>query len=204
VAVIGVLALVVVVGIAAAGYSFLHKGSTPHPSTSTSTHHHTGQTSKLVELTPLTAQGFDALNPNNDAANENSFEAPNILQHKPAGWSSQQYNTAELGNLKKGTGLIFDMGQNVQLSSVTVQFGPAHAADVQILLGNSNVRSPGNEQSMTPVASADNVGGSYTFSVTSKATGRYLVIWFTKMPPAQGKFMAQVFSIKVMGKDVSG
>jgi hypothetical protein len=58
---------------------------------------------------------------------------------------------------------------------------------------------------MTPVASQSDVpGGPVTFPVTSKATGRYLVIWFTKLPPAGGRFMAQVFSISVQGTAVSG
>ena len=40
--------------------------------------------------------------------------------------------------------------------------------------------------------------------MTSKATGRYLVIWFTRMPPVGGKFMAQVFSVSARGTVVSG
>ncbi len=55
---------------------------------------------------------------------------------------------------------------------------------MQLKLGNSaDQERPSNEESMTTVASADGVGGTYTFKVTSKATGRYIVIWFTKMPP---------------------
>jgi hypothetical protein len=205
VAVIGVLALVVVVGVGAAGYSFLNHGGSKHPTTSSSHHTHVTTAPKVTTLVPLTASGFDALNPAHDPQDENSFEAPNILDHKAGGWSSQQYDSALLGGLKKGTGLIFDMGKPVRLSSVTVQFGKATGADVQIKLGSSNARTPANEQSMTTVASASGIGGSYTFQVSSKATGQYLVIWFTQLPPSPGgKFMAQVFSISVRGIAVSG
>jgi len=204
VAVIGVLALVVVIGVAAAASSFLNKNNTPHPSTSGSTHPRP-TTSPVTVLTPVSAHGFDALNPtNNDPQDENSFQAPNILNHNPEGWSSQQYNTAALGGLKAGTGLIFDMGKPVRLSSVTVQFQKATGANVQLLVGDSNVRSKANEESMTPVASANGIGGTHTFQVSSKTTGRYLVIWFTQLPPSGGKFMAQVFSIKVTGAYAAG
>jgi hypothetical protein len=55
------------------------------------------------------------------------------------------------------------------------------------------------------VASANGIGGSYTFPVTSKGTGRYLVIWFTQLPPGpNNRFMAQVFSIKVTGAYAAG
>jgi hypothetical protein len=88
---------------------------------------------------------------------------------------------------------------------VTLRLGPNAGADVQLLLGDSPARSQQNEQSMTSVASETNVpGGPHTFTVTSKATGRYLVIWFTKMPPSGGGFMAQIFSISVKGTAVSG
>jgi len=204
VAVIGVLALVVVIGVAAAASSFLNKNNTPHPSTSGSTHPRHTATSPVAVLTPVSAHGFDADNPNGDAPDENSSQAPNILNHNPEGWSSQQYASAALGGLKKGTGLIFDMGKPVRLSSVTVRFGKALGANVQLLVGNSSVRSPGNEQQMTVVATADDVGGTHTFPVTGKTTGQYLVIWFTQLPPSGGKFMAQVFSIKVTGAYAAG
>jgi hypothetical protein len=204
-AVIGVLALVVVVGVAAAAASFLNKNGPSHSATSGGHHHHVTTAPKITTLVPLTAHGFDALNPNGDPPDENSFEAGNILDHNPAGWSSQQYDSAAFGRLKTGTGLIFDMGKPVRLSSVAVQFGKATGANVQILLGDSDIRSPANEQHMTPVASANGVSGSYTFPVSSTATGRYLVIWFTQLPPGpNGRFMAQVFSIKVTGAYAAG
>ena len=71
------------------------------------------------------------------------------------GWSSQQYFSPAFGNLKAGTGLILDMGRTVKLSSITVQFGSAAGADVQIKLGNSATRSAANEASMATVASAN-------------------------------------------------
>lgn len=202
VAVVGALVLIVVLGVAAATSPFWHKSSSGNPPAGT--HSHSKGTPKVVTLTPVTASGFDAYNPNDGADDEHSDQAMNILHRNPVGWSSQEYFSAELGHLKPGTGLIFDMGQSVRLSSVTVKFGPNAGADVQLLLGNSSERSPTNEKSMAPVASGNDVpGGTYTFHVTSTATGRYLVIWFTKLPPSAGKFMAQVFSISVQGKAIS-
>jgi hypothetical protein len=202
VALVSALALIVVVGVAAATSPFWHKGSGQHHP-STVVHHPASPTASATTLIPVSANGFDALNLS-DSGNENADQAMNVLNHAREGWRSQQYASAELGNLKPGTGLIFDMGKSVRLSSVTVTFGPNAGADVQLLLGNSDVRSKHNERSMTPVASAADVpGGPHTFQVSSKATGRYLVIWFTKMPPAGKWFMAQVFSISVQGTAAS-
>ena len=51
-------------------------------------------------------------------------------------------------------------------------------------MGNSNTRSTDNLQSMQTVASGTDVGGTFDFRATTAGTGQYIVIWFTKMPPA--------------------
>jgi hypothetical protein len=56
---------------------------------------------------------------------------------------------------------------------------------------------------MTTVAQNPDVpGGTVTFPVTSSATGRYVLIWFTKLPPMAGqpdKYQADIFNIVVKG-----
>jgi hypothetical protein len=54
---------------------------------------------------------------------------------------------------------------------------------------------------MTPVTPATAVSGSHTFKPTRAATGRYVLIWFTNLPPdPNGKYyMAQVFNVTVRG-----
>jgi hypothetical protein len=199
---ISVVALVVVLGASAAAVHLLHK-----PPAASSHHGHTGAatsppSSQGAVITPVSASGFDALNlsDNND---ENTAQAPNVLDGNPAGWATQQYyGSPYFGHLKAGTGLILDLGHPAQVSSVAVTFGSVPGANVQIRLGNSAVRSKANLDSMTTIASANNVSGTYTFTARVKATGQYLVIWFTKLPPMSGsatKFMAQVFSVVVRG-----
>ncbi|HEY1620820.1 MAG TPA: protein kinase family protein [Streptosporangiaceae bacterium] len=194
---IGALLLVVVLGIVAATSPFWHKhstaqqGGTSQPQQSAS--------AQTAVLTPVSAHGFDALNLA-DSGDENNNQAANAIDGNPAGWSSQFYRSANLGGLKVGTGLILDMGKTVRLTSVTVKFGADPGADVQLKLGDSDTRSAANLASMTTVASADNVGGSYTFNVNSTATGQYVVIWFTKMPKAgPGEFTGQVFAVSIKG-----
>ncbi|HUZ26089.1 MAG TPA: protein kinase family protein [Streptosporangiaceae bacterium] len=198
VAVITVLALVVVVGLGAATYPFWHK--TPAPVQAQSRHSSSPPpAAQFTRLTPASAQGFDALNLA-DSGDENTSQAENVLNGNAQGWSSQEYATAQLGNLKAGTGLILDMGHVIKMHSITVKFGSAAGADVQVKMGNSATRSAANLNSMATVASANNVGGTYTFTTSGQATGQYVVIWFTKMPLASGgHYTAQIFTIIVQG-----
>jgi hypothetical protein len=156
----------------------------------------------------VSASGFDALNPAGDPQNENSNQARNVLDHNPQGWSTQQYigsssgSYPTFGDLKAGTGFILDLGHRDHVKSVTVTFGNVPGADVEIKVGNSDTRSPANLAAMTTVSRADNVSGSYTFTTRSGVTGRYLVVWFTKLPPmagTPGQYMAQIFGVVVRG-----
>jgi hypothetical protein len=198
---VALLVLVVVAGVVVAATKLLDKGASPQPA---AVHRSTAPPAGAVVLKPVAAHGFDALNIA-DTGNENDNQAANAINGNPAGWSSQDYATAELGNLKAGTGLILDMGHPVKLSSISVQLSAAAGADVQIKIGNSAERSAANLQSMQTVASASDVGGTHLFTASPAATGQYIVIWFTKLPPATsgGGFAAQILSIIVRGTATS-
>jgi len=164
--------------------------------------HPTSPPAGVTVLTPSGATGFDPLNLG-DQGNENSQYAKYAIDSSAtSAWQSQWYQgSAYMGGLKAGLGLIVDMGKRVRFSSATVSFGPIPGANVQVRVGNSNTRSAANLNSMTVAARASDVSGTRTFAV--HATGRYLVIWFTKLPPQAGshrhKFMAQIFNIIVKG-----
>jgi hypothetical protein len=206
---VGVLAsaaaLAVVAVIAAVafwpGSSGPHHPPGHHPGRSTST---TPPSTAVVTLTPVKASGFDPLSSvKKDRGNEQSDMAPYAIDSNPkTAWDSQWYATAEFGGLKSGAGLMIDMGKSVTFRSVVVTFGTTQpGGDVQLLVGNSAARSAANLHSMTTVASASGLSGTFTFRISSSATGRYLVIWFTKLPPKAHShtFMAEVFNVTIRG-----
>jgi serine/threonine protein kinase len=202
---ISLLVLVAVVGASAAAVRLLDRSpSATGAGSKTSTSSSASPSGQVTVITPVSAHGFDALNPTGDPGDENSNLAENVLNGNPAGWSTQYYDSAHFGDLKPGTGLILNMGRAVTVSSVTVTFGNGAGADVQIKEGDSDVRSSANLYSMTTVAKANDVAGIWTFTVQRKVTDQYIVIWFTKLPPmvkGHGKYEAQIFSVVVHGTD---
>jgi len=204
VALVTVAALVAVIGLSAAAVKLLHSPPSGHPAAGRSSTHVTSPAAQQVVLTPVGASGFDALRtPTQDPTDENSYLARNLVDHNPAGWQTQQYyGSSKFGNLKSGSGLILDMGKSVKVSSVQVTFGSEPGADVELKVGNSATRSAANEESMSTVASATDVSGQQTFTIAKPVAGRYLVVWFTNLPPlahTHGKYMAQIFTIIVRG-----
>jgi len=125
-------------------------------------------------------------------------------------WATDYYlNYPNFGNLKPGTGLLIDMGREVKLSQVEVLFGSKGDTTAEIYLGNSAAMSKtalGNFKLVSPPATAS---GDHKFPVTSDATGRYVLIWLTSLPPMQGpgskgKYQGLIYNVAIRGSYVSG
>jgi hypothetical protein len=129
-------------------------------------------------------------------------EAAAVIDGSPTtDWHSQFYiGNPVFGGLKKGTGLLLDMGTQVKLSQVDVQFGSTCCTSIHIDLGNSD--SPASESGFSTVASSTKAVATTKFSVSSSAKGRYVLLWFTSLPPLQGnsnEYEAQVYNVVVRG-----
>ena len=199
-AVAGALVVVAVIATVALwpGGSAQHRASGQHRTK------RTGTTAAAVALVPVNATGFDPLSSaKDDRSNENTQYAQYAIDSDPrSAWDSQWYKTAEFGGLKAGAGLLLDMGKPVTFRSIVVTFGSVPGADVKLLVGNSATRSAANLGSMTTVATDSDVSGTVTFRISSAAAGRFLVIWFSKLPPKPGGghwFMAAVYNVQVRG-----
>jgi putative peptide zinc metalloprotease protein len=155
-----------------------------------------------VALAPASAHGYDPLATSGDPGDENDSVAGYAIDQDPAtSWQSQYYlGNPVYGGLKAGSGLIVDMGRKVRLSSVTVMFGTTPGADVSIRVGNDDTLAASALPSFTTVAAADGVGGQHTFDATRFVRARYVLIWFTRLPPVRpGTYQAQIFGIVFHG-----
>ena len=92
------------------------------------------------------------------------------------------------------------MGRKVRLAAVTVTFGSVPGADVAIKVGNHDTLAAATLTTFTTVAEADAIGGRHVFKITKSVKGRYVLIWFTKLPPVgPGKYQAQIVNIALRG-----
>ncbi len=147
-------------------------------------------------LKPVRAASFD---PYGDGLGENNQLAYLAIDGNPAtAWHTDWYSSASFGGLKPGTGLLLDMGRTVTISTVRVLLGPLPGADFQVSVGAvapSLTRPPA-------VARASDAGGQVSLHLTSPARGRYVLIWFTQLPPADassGTFQASVYNVTLEG-----
>ncbi len=194
---VGVVAMLVLAVVAAVTAAALVLRPTPQGTGHGGSTASTGPSASAAAavLTPQQARGFD----------ETSNGAGLAIDSNPrSAWQTQYYiGNPVFGGLKSGSGLLLDMGKSVRLNSVTIQFGPTSGADVAIKVGNDGSRSQSSLATFTTVAQANGLGGTHTFSSQSSATGRYVLIWFTRLPPKahgpKNQFEAEIFNIIVKG-----
>jgi hypothetical protein len=110
-------------------------------------------------------------------------------------WRTDWYTTARFGNLYPGTGLLLDMGHPVTITAVRISLGSAPGARLRIRVGAAR------ELARQPPAARVAARGSVRLRLTRPAHGRYVLLWFTRLPadPA-GTFQASVYDIRLEGR----
>ena len=158
-------------------------------------------TSSAPSVTPVAVQALApasvaAFGPAGTADGDNPQNAAFAVAGNAARpWNSQWYATAQFGALKNGTGLLLDMGRTVTVSSVRLSLVSRSGAGIQLRAGSKPVPAW-----LPQVATAANAGGTVQLRPGAPVHVRYLLIWFTKLPPDNaGHYQAGVYRITVQG-----
>ena len=193
---------------AAAGHSAHGGQPSPAPSITPSVQGSTARASAAATTSaspaataPASPVAAQALTPASVAAfgpggGDDAQQATLAVSGNPATpWRTDWYTTPYFGNLYPGTGLLLDMGRTVTVTSVRLSLGNP-GADLQLRAGGTPVLAD-----LHTVATSSGAGGTVQLSLTSPAHARYLLIWFTKLPPGSaGTYQASVYSITVRGQ----
>jgi hypothetical protein len=147
----------------------------------------------------LMAISATAIGSNGPSDGDHPELASLVLDHQASlSWKTHWYATANFGSLKDGTGLLLDMGRTVTIRQIQLSLSGSPGswgADLQIRVGASPVLT-----GLAPVAQANDAGGQLTARLRSAGTGRYVQIWFTKLPlDQQGTFQEHVYGVTVHG-----
>jgi hypothetical protein len=164
-------------------------GSSPAAAPGISTTSHPA--SHLLDVVSIAAFG-----PEGTADGDNPDLASRILDvASDQPWYSQWYETPEFGGLRQGTGLLLDLGESATVTGVSLTLGAAPGTDVQVRVGDSP------SLALPTVAAASGVGGRVSLTADSPAKGRYVLVWFTRLPfVGQGHYQASVYDVAVTGR----
>lgn len=203
---LGLLVLAVVAVIAVPAYLLATPGSAHSPSQATLSRTHRPATPTPVATsasaspapapTPLPVASAEAFGPAGPSQGDNPQGALFATDaNAGTAWHTDWYATANFNGNQPGTGLLLDMGSTVTVSSVQVMLGPAAGGSVQLRAGSSPSLA-----ALSVVAQATLPGGALTLQGSSPVSARYLLIWFTRLPPDNvGTYQAFVYNVTVSG-----
>jgi hypothetical protein len=160
----------------------------PTPSTTTSS------APPAQVITGVTATDFD---PQGDPPDENPDLAPLAVDGDPTtAWRTLTY-TQNFGptGLKTGVGLVLDLGERHDVSSVDLSFvGTPTAYSLYV-----TDQAPTGVKGLTPVASGTAEQQHARVTLDTAASGRYLTVWLTSVPAVDGGFRGEVAEVTVRG-----
>ena len=144
-------------------------------------------------LTPASAAAF---NPSVGQGDHSDLAHLAIDGNPATAWHTDWYTTARFGNLYPGTGLLVDMGRPTTIMAARIKLGHAHGASFQLRVGTAPAMAD-----LSPVAHAAHTGGVVRLRLNTPAHGRYVLIWFTRLPPDQsGTFQVSVYNLRLEGR----
>lgn len=122
----------------------------------------------------LPVLGIASFDPQGDG-DENDADTPLAVDGDPdTAWSSHTYLSPGWGGLKTGTGLVLDLGEGAEVSEVAIELGEGDVGLTAYLAEEPTLAGA------TELGSDDAASGTWTVTPDEPATGRYLIVWFTR------------------------
>lgn len=159
----------------------------------------------LVEATPSASPGASpgagtrlnlsapgirvtAFDPPPGDGRENDAAVGNVLDGDPGtAWTTESYDSAPLGGVKSGVGLLVDLGQPTPVAQVELGVGPG--LDLELHAGDTAAAAISQ---LPTVATVSNAPAVTRLAPAQPVTARYFVIWLTRLPPDRGRFRGTI------------
>ncbi|MBM6401263.1 protein kinase family protein [Phycicoccus sonneratiae] len=162
--------------------------ASPSPSGSAS-----GGTDGGAAPEPLAILKVEAYDPGGDGAENNNLTPKTYDGDTSTGWSSENYRTDAFGGLKKGLGLIVDLGPNKKPQNV--QLDIPQDVDLEVWVGPDATLEGAKK-----IGSKSDAKGKLDFPVPADVAGQYIIVWYTGLhADDQGKRRAWLDEVVVTG-----
>jgi hypothetical protein len=126
---------------------------------------------------------------------ENPALVPLAIDNNPAtAWTTVHYKAADMSG-KGGVGLLLDLGAPRPVSAVTLRL-VGNGTDLAILATDNPAKKVSTFTSMAAVTGA---GNTLTLRVPQPVTTRYVVVWLTNLPAADGSYQGGIADVRVLG-----
>jgi hypothetical protein len=143
---------------------------------------------------PLRAQAAGTFDPDDpQQAGEHDERAPLATDgDEDTAWRTDSYNSAALGGLKQGVGLVVDAGAPARARRLELDLVVGGGA-VEIYAADERA---GSLDGWTRVARSAQLDESNTLELDS-GSYRYYLVWFTELPAVSGTYRAEVQEVRL-------
>ncbi|MGO0575828.1 murein biosynthesis integral membrane protein MurJ [Ornithinimicrobium panacihumi] len=135
--------------------------------------------------------GITSYDPEGDGDERNDLTPLAVDGDEDTEWTSHTYLSPDWGGLKRGTGLILDLGEGATVSEVDVLLGEGDMG-ATVYLAERPTRSGATE-----LSSRDDASGTWEIRPEQAHTGRYLIIWFDRAYTSSAGEIVSVREISV-------
>lgn len=123
--------------------------------------------------------GTDDFDPHGDDGSEHPESAGLAADgNSSTAWTTQNYNTSFELYGKPGVGLLFDLGESVEVAAVKIE---GHAGSLEVRASDE----PGADETAFEEVGDGSLSGSTTIPVGNH-TARYWLLWITELPGGAG------------------
>jgi putative peptidoglycan lipid II flippase len=146
------------------------------------------------QIVPVGAESFDPYG----TGSENEDQVQFAIDRDPlTAWTTNSYASPELAeawNGKPGVGIVVDLGSPRAVSAVRLDL-VGSGSSVEVRVGSS----PDADPDLWPrLAIADSVGDTIDLRSPRPVVGQYVLVWFTKVPPADSGYAGGVREIAIL------
>lgn len=164
-----------------------------------------GQPGTPADAGPLQLVGAKAFDPQGDPPNdENNGAAKLAIDGDPkTRWTTVRYlGNPKLGGLKRGVGLIVDLGKPVPVSQVNLQLS-GKGTNLQIRVPKTDpatVTKPPmkSDSQWRTVGAQSNAGNSASIKLEAPETTRFVLVYLTSLPKVDGGYRGGIYEVEVV------
>jgi hypothetical protein len=140
---------------------------------------------------PVSIASIRAIDPEGDGDEDTASSPLAVDGDESSFWGSQTYSSQTFGGLKNGVGLSIKLKRSTTLTSATIKVNGAGGV-VEVRTGSS-----------PDVTSSKLFGrglfrdGQVTVKNDNAKAGKYVILWFTRLPSVGGKYTVEVSEVRL-------
>jgi hypothetical protein len=144
---------------------------------------------------PIPVSAATVYDPFGDGDPDHPEDVPLSYDGDPAtDWATYRYlgGTPDFGGLKPGVGVVYDLGSEQSLASVTIAT-TLPGSTVEIRTGTA----PDGDIDSFAVAASGTVEGSTDLAFEQAVSTRYVLVWITSLVPVEDGFQADLAEVTI-------